>query len=93
MTSLGTLDAIRERMRSIQAAAAIGVNVESVPLMSYANGSLPPHSRTFVSQQTEPNSQDMFPQSGSVPPMDEKALSGLQARMERLKSGAIDSQP
>lgn len=27
---------------------------------------------------------------GGVLPMDEKALSGLQARMERLKSGSLD---
>lgn len=27
---------------------------------------------------------------GGVLPMDEKALSGLQARMERLKSGSIE---
>lgn len=31
------------------------------------------------------------PVQGAVLPMDEKALSGLQARMERLKSGALDS--
>ena len=28
--------------------------------------------------------------AGGVLPMDEKALSGLQARMERLKSGALE---
>lgn len=28
---------------------------------------------------------------GGILPMDEKALSGLQARMERLKSGSFDS--
>ncbi|XP_057847026.2 protein MOR1 isoform X2 [Cryptomeria japonica] len=90
MAPLGTLDAIRERMKSIQAAAAAGVNVENVPLTSYSNGSLPPYSRAIVSQQTESHYQEMLPQSGSVPLMDEKALSGLQARMERLKSGAIE---
>lgn len=31
------------------------------------------------------------PVHSGVLPMDEKALSGLQARMERLKSGSIDS--
>ena len=31
------------------------------------------------------------PVPGGVLPMDERALSGLQARMERLKSGALDS--
>eukprot|EP01018_Ginkgo_biloba_P025074 Gb_07660 [translate_table: standard] len=86
---LGTLDAIRERMKSIQAAAAAG-NVESGPLMSYSNGSLPAFSRTFVSQVVDSPRQDTLAQSGGVPPMDEKALSGLQARMERLKSGAIE---
>jgi cytoskeleton-associated protein 5 len=55
--SSGTLDAIRERMKSIQAAAN---NSE--------NGNTP----------------------SGVLPLDEKALSGLQARMERLKSGSME---
>lgn len=86
---LGTLDAIRERMKSIQAAAAAG-NIESVPLMSYSNGSLPAFSRNFASQPAESLCPEMLPQSGGVPAMDEKALSGLQARVERLKYGVIE---
>eukprot|EP01018_Ginkgo_biloba_P037454 Gb_11679 [translate_table: standard] len=85
----GTLDAIRERMKSIQAAAA--GNSVSGPLNSYSNGSLQPSlSRTHVSRVTESTGLEALPQSGDVPPKDEKALSVLQARMERLKSGVIE---
>jgi cytoskeleton-associated protein 5 len=31
-------------------------------------------------------------QRSNIPPMDERALSGLQARMERLKSGSMELQ-
>ncbi|XP_074307660.1 protein MOR1-like isoform X2 [Silene latifolia] len=55
----GTLDAIRERMKSIQLAASDDTGVEN-------------------------------PVHNGVLPMDEKALSGLQARMQRLKSGSFD---
>jgi cytoskeleton-associated protein 5 len=58
----GTLDAIRERMKSIQAGATTGTTNFS------SNGS---HSRSSS--------------SGDVG--EDKALSGLQARMERLKAG------
>ncbi len=72
----GTLDAIRERMKSIQAAAAGNTGPY---VLTCANGSLAVQSRTM-------------PMSGDVaqagwPDMDGKALSGLQARMERLKNG------
>lgn len=75
--SSGTLDAIRERMKTIQLAATTG-NPESGnrPLM---------HGDDNLSHDGTDNAM----QSG-VLPMDEKALSGLQARMERLKSGSFD---
>ena len=86
----GTLDAIRERMKSIQLAAAAG-NLEpgNRPLM-HVNGNV---SHGGVSDQfsnsTDHSSTENAIQSG-VLPMDEKALSGLQARMERLKSGSME---
>ncbi|PIN16310.1 Microtubule-associated protein [Handroanthus impetiginosus] len=80
----GTLDAIRERMKSIQLAAA-GVNPESRsrPLIQ-VNGNV-----------NNPSAAEGHgtgnPLQSGILPMDEKALSGLQARMERLKSGSFDS--
>lgn len=79
--SSGTLDAIRERMKSIQLAAAGGGNhpeAGNKPLM-YVNGNL-----SHASGVTVEGVQT------AVHPMDEKALSGLQARMERLKSGSME---
>ncbi|KAK1368575.1 Microtubule organization protein [Heracleum sosnowskyi] len=80
----GTLNAIRERMKSIQAAAG---NPESGnrPLMNL-NGNVDP---SQFSQSTDRSNSENPAQVG-VLPMDEKALSGLQARMERLKSGSIE---
>lgn len=84
----GTLDAIRERMKSIQAAAA-GNSGNGSP-NSYSNGSLPTaFSQPNVSQTTDSPAREIPLQSGDVPPKDERALSVLQARMERLKSGII----
>ncbi|XP_039052270.1 protein MOR1-like isoform X2 [Hibiscus syriacus] len=83
----GTLDAIRERMKSMQLAAA-GGNVDEYatrPLMS-VNDKL----NAGISTQTralDPHPGMDNPTQGGVLPMDEKALFGLQARMERLKSG------
>lgn len=62
----GTLDAIRERMKSIQAGATGTVVTHSTK--SSSNGSV---SRTAS--------------SGEI--VEDRALSGLQARMERLKAG------
>ncbi|KAG6416565.1 hypothetical protein SASPL_123997 [Salvia splendens] len=74
--SNGTLDAIRERMKSIQLAAG-GVNPES-------------RSRPLI--QVNGNGDEAHgSMQGGILAMDEKALSGLQARMERLKSGSFDS--
>lgn len=82
----GTLDAIRERMKSMQLAAAAG-NIDygtQQPLMA-SNDSLNIGVSNHQTRALE------NPAQGGVLPMDEKALSGLQARMERLKSGALDS--
>lgn len=71
-------------MKSIQAAAG---NPESGnrPLMNL-NGNVDP---SQFSQSTDRGNSENPTQVG-VLPMDEKALSGLQARMERLKSGSIE---
>lgn len=85
----GTLDAIRERMKSIQLASGGNPETGHRPLMNI-NGNLNhgvpcqfPHSTDRA------NADNPMHQSG-VLPMDEKALSGLQARMERLKSGSFE---
>ncbi|KAK4347121.1 hypothetical protein RND71_033460 [Anisodus tanguticus] len=85
----GTLEAIRERMKSISLATTAG-NADpsnNRPLM-FMNGNI----NHMVSRQapgTGHSSVENTIQSG-VLPMDEKALSGLQARMERLKSGSME---
>ncbi|KAL3522236.1 hypothetical protein ACH5RR_015070, partial [Cinchona calisaya] len=81
----GALDAIRERMKSIQLAAAVG-NQDSAnkPLIA-VNGNLNHGLSNQFPVATEHSSNEN-PMQGGVLPMDEKALSGLQARMERLKS-------
>ncbi|GAB4826923.1 Protein MICROTUBULE ORGANIZATION 1 [Ancistrocladus abbreviatus] len=82
----GTLDAIRERMKSIQLAAAAG-NPDSGtrPLMP-VNGNFSHNNLQHASDHAGAEN----PVHAGVLPMDEKALSGLQARMERLKSGSFD---
>ncbi|KAG0539891.1 hypothetical protein BDA96_03G361300 [Sorghum bicolor] len=79
----GTLDALRERMKSIQA-AAIGHfdGAQARPLASM-NGSNMLHGGARLDGEPQ--------QQSNIPPMDERALSGLQARMERLKSGSMES--
>ncbi|XP_042428595.1 protein MOR1-like [Zingiber officinale] len=80
--TMGTLDAIRERMKSIQAAAAAG-NLD---------GSARPfgHVNCNALHGIERGGDGEAPTQGNILPMDEKALSGLQARMERLKSGSLE---
>ncbi|KAM3352111.1 hypothetical protein ACQJBY_023785 [Aegilops geniculata] len=81
-SSAGTLDALRERMKSIQA-AAVGGNfdvAQTRPLSSMNGNTLHGGARVDGEPQTQSN----------IPPMDERALSGLQARMERLKSGSME---
>lgn len=85
----GTLDAIRERMKSMQLAAAAGnPNTGSRPLMSMNDNSSQGLS-SQIPHASDRSGAENTVQSG-VLPMDEKALSGLQARMERLKSGSFE---
>lgn len=84
----GTLDAIRERMKSMQLAAAAGnPDPGNRPLINMND-----NVNNGLSSQSRPSDRASVenPAQGSVLPMDEKALSGLQARMERLKSGTIE---
>ncbi|KAJ8549599.1 hypothetical protein K7X08_033306 [Anisodus acutangulus] len=86
--SSGTLEAIRERMKSISLATTAGnADPSNRPLMSM-NGNIS-HVVSSQAPGTEHSSVENTIQSG-VLPMDEKALSGLQARMERLKSGSME---
>ncbi|TMX02249.1 hypothetical protein EJD97_022255 [Solanum chilense] len=84
----GTLEAIRERMKSISLATTVGnADPSNRPLMSM-NGNIS-HVVSNHGPGSEHSSVENTIQSG-VLPMDEKALSGLQARMERLKSGSME---
>ena len=77
-------------MRSIQAAAAAGnIDGGSRPLAS-VNSNIMHGFHSQNPQGFDHADGEVTVQTG-VLPMDEKALSGLQARMERLKSGATDS--
>ncbi|KAJ6423148.1 hypothetical protein OIU84_024140 [Salix udensis] len=85
----GTLDAIRERMKSMQLAAATGnPDPGSRPLMSM-NENLNNGLSSQILRASDSTGMENPLHSG-VLPMDEKALSGLQARMERLKSGSLE---
>ncbi|KAJ4907051.1 Protein MOR1 [Raphanus sativus] len=85
----GTLDAIRERMRTMQLASEPvskammptneNLSTDNVPPMNQQN--IPPSHMEAKSQQ-HPHPVGL--------PMDEKALSGLQARMQRLKGGSLE---
>ncbi|CAO2842672.1 unnamed protein product [Amaranthus hypochondriacus] len=81
----GTLDAIRERMKSIQLAAA-GVNPDPATPLMPMNGNVAHNQAQYGSDDGSAEN----PVHSGVLPMDEKALSGLQARMQRLKSGSFD---
>ncbi|KAH9626994.1 hypothetical protein KSS87_017845 [Heliosperma pusillum] len=83
----GTLDAIRERMKSIQLGAA-GINRDSDSKPLPLNGSAT-HSQ--VNHEGEAHDIDAEnPVQSGTHPVDEKALTGLQARMQRLKSGSFE---
>ncbi|KAI5657025.1 hypothetical protein M9H77_25818 [Catharanthus roseus] len=87
----GALDAIRERMKSIQLAAAAGnVDSSNKPLIALNGNHLGHGLSSQLPTATEHASSENSMQQGGVLPMDEKALSGLQARMERLKSGSME---
>ncbi|GJM92767.1 hypothetical protein PR202_ga09263 [Eleusine coracana subsp. coracana] len=79
--TLGTLDALRERMKSIQAAAVGHFDGTQARPLANMNGNML-HGATRLDGEPQ--------QQSNIPPMDERALSGLQARMERLKSGSMD---
>ncbi|KMZ71606.1 Protein MOR1, partial [Zostera marina] len=79
----GTLDAIRERMKSIQAAASAGSFDVGMGTMGSVDGNM-------HASQTQVHDEAEQPTQASISPMDEKALSGLQARMQRLKSGSLE---
>lgn len=71
-------------MKSMQLAASAGnLDQETRPLM-YVSDNI----NQVVSGQIPRASEN--PLQSGVLPMDERALSGLQARMERLKSGTIE---
>lgn len=53
------------------------------------NGNIIHGLQAQLSHGSDPADAEVAVQSG-VLPMDEKALSGLQARMERLKSGSLE---
>nr|DAD20876.1 TPA_asm: hypothetical protein HUJ06_022339 [Nelumbo nucifera] len=83
----GTLDAIRERMKSIQLAAVAGnpeADSRSMNGNMMAHG--PPDQVPHGSVRVDPE----VPVQTGVLTVDEKALSGLQTRMERLKIGTIE---
>ncbi|KFK36460.1 hypothetical protein AALP_AA4G127500 [Arabis alpina] len=82
----GTLDAIRERMRTMQLASSGTLESVSKPLMP-TNENISMNQQSIPPSQMEPEIPQPHPM---VLPMDEKALSGLQARMERLKGGSLD---
>ncbi|KAF9673107.1 hypothetical protein SADUNF_Sadunf11G0114300 [Salix dunnii] len=85
----GTLDAIRERMKNMQLAATAGnSDPGSRPLMSL-NDNLNNGLSSQILQAPD-SAGTGNPIHGGVLPLDEKALSGLQARMERLKSGSLE---
>ncbi|KAE9589870.1 hypothetical protein Lalb_Chr21g0313501 [Lupinus albus] len=86
----GTLDAIRERMKSMQLAAAAGSTDSGTRPLTSVNDNL---NHGFAPSQIPHASEHVGNENtlqGGVLPMDEKALSGLQARMERLKSGSLE---
>ncbi|KAJ1403126.1 TOG domain [Sesbania bispinosa] len=86
----GTLDAIRERMKSMQLAAAAGSADSGARPLTSVNDNLNhglPHSQIPHAPEHVGTENTLH---GGVLPMDEKALSGLQARMERLKSGSLE---
>ncbi|KAK7391401.1 hypothetical protein VNO78_19817 [Psophocarpus tetragonolobus] len=87
----GTLDAIRERMKSMQLAASAGNTETGGRHLTSANDNFNHHG--LPSSQIPHASDHVGTENtmhGGVLPMDEKALSGLQARMERLKSGSLE---
>ncbi|WZZ39863.1 hypothetical protein YC2023_036122 [Brassica napus] len=84
----GTLDAIRERMRTMQLASEPVIKAMMPTNENLSTDNIPP-----MNQQNIPPSQMEAETPHPHPvglPMDEKALSGLQARMQRLKGGSLE---
>ncbi|KAF3515187.1 hypothetical protein F2Q69_00001700 [Brassica cretica] len=84
----GTLDAIRERMRTMQLASEPVSKAMMPTNENLSTDDIPP-----MNQQNIPPSQIEAETPHPHPvglPMDEKALSGLQARMQRLKGGSLE---
>lgn len=88
-------------MKSIQLASTGNPEQGNRPMI-HMNGSNEDHQQQpLPTQQPSPPPSHLSddevsrvidpPVHSGVLPMDEKALSGLQARMERLKSGSMDS--
>ncbi|CAH8374190.1 unnamed protein product [Eruca vesicaria subsp. sativa] len=86
----GTLDAIRERMRTMQLASepVSKVMMPTNENLSTDNNIPPMNQQNIPPSQMEAETPHPPQQVGL--PMDEKALSGLQARMQRLKGGGLD---
>ncbi|KAI5081631.1 hypothetical protein GOP47_0001374 [Adiantum capillus-veneris] len=83
----GTLDAIRERMKNIQAATA--GKPPTGGQGQYTNGWTVGAARNAISRIDEPSSESVSHLTEEHHPAEDKALSGLQARMEKLKSGGV----
>ena len=89
----GTLDAIRERMRTMQLATSGSLESVSKPLMPTNDNNIPVDEQNIPPSQMGEEAPHAHPHPHPqqvVLPMDEKALSGLQARMERLKGGSLE---
>lgn len=93
------IDAIRERMKNMQLTTTEAhIQQTNGSLNSEHQSSNPAVDEVDISSTTAnnpppPPPPPVPPVHSGVLPMDEKALSGLQARMERLKSGSIDPPP
>lgn len=77
-------------MKSIQLASAGNPEPVNRPMMPM-NAGHEDHEAGQPIDEVSVVNPNPNPVHSGVLPMDEKALSGLQARMERLKSGSMDS--
>nr|XP_043618716.1 protein MOR1 isoform X2 [Erigeron canadensis] len=81
-------DEIRERLKIIQSASAGNPEPVNRPMI-HINGSNEDYDSGHPTAEAS-GTANPHPVHSGVLPMDEKALSGLQARMQRLKSGSVD---
>ncbi|KAJ4976564.1 hypothetical protein NE237_001670 [Protea cynaroides] len=84
----GTLDAIRERMKSIQLAAAAGNQEPTNRSSMYMNGNVTHGLQNQIPHGSAPVDAEHATQTG-VLPLDERALSGLQARQPTLLASEV----